>query len=69
MPVEGGGVASVKRTKSLSEMERKEFFQRPQTVSFIEDTDERDAASLKKILKTNPEMNSKLCSSVLYSYT
>ena len=68
-PGEGGGVASINRSKSLSEMERREFFPRPQIVSFIEDTDERDGYSLKKIVKTNPEMNSKLCSSVLYRTT
>ena len=64
-PSEGGGatvttVTTVKRAKSLSEVEKKEYFPRPVIVSFIEDTDERDGSSLKKTLKNNPEMNSKL---------
>ena len=66
VPTLGGTVTSIMRSKSLSETEKKEFFQRPQIVSFIEDTDERDGSSLKKILKANPEMNSKLCISVLH---
>ena len=55
-----GGKASVRRVKSLGETEKKEFFPKPSFPYFSEDTDERDGASLRKILKPNTEMNSKL---------
>ena len=62
-PTEGVTVTTIKRAKSLSEVERKEFFPRPPIVSWIEDTDEWDGKSMWKALKNNPEMHSKLITS------
>ena len=63
-PTEGVTVnTTVKRAKSLSEVERKDFLQRPTIVSWIEDTDEWDGKSMSKALKNTPEMHSKLITS------
>ena len=52
----------VERTASISVMDKKEFFSRPQVVSYLEDTDEVDGTLIKRALRNNPEMNSKfLC--------
>ena len=47
------------RTASISVMDKKEFFSRPQVVSYLEDTDEVDGTLIKRALRNNPEMNSK----------
>jgi len=52
----------VERTASISVMDKKEFFSRPQVVSYLEDEDEVDGTLIKRALRNNPEMNSKfLC--------